>query len=201
MTDINELIRRVAQARQSFIAAASGLSNAQANYKPAPDAWSINENVEHMVWAEQGGINGMWKALYGVKAGQPIFTGEDVHRGLSIEEIIGRTWQEKEQVPEIAKPRWGGPIAYWISALQACQGMLEALGRELKGMDLEQIIYPHIISGPLNARQRLEFLRFHLERHLRQIENIKQAPRFPAGGPLQTTTGIVKDKKVPLDFH
>ncbi|MEJ7681700.1 MAG: hypothetical protein WKG06_28410 [Segetibacter sp.] len=62
----------------------------------------------------------MWKAIQGIKTGKPVFTGEDVHRGLSIEEIIEKTWQPKEQVPESAKPRWGGPIQYWINALQAC---------------------------------------------------------------------------------
>ncbi len=46
-------------------------------------------------------------------------------------------------------------------------------------MKPEQIIYPHIISGPLNVYQRMEFLRFHLERHQRQIENIKGHAGFP----------------------
>ncbi|MFM7671814.1 MAG: hypothetical protein ACKO6Q_04400 [Bacteroidota bacterium] len=35
------------------------------------------------------------------------------------------------------------------------------------------IIYPHPLSGPLNVYQRLEFLRYHMERHQRQIEGIR----------------------------
>lgn len=73
MSHLPESIKQVAQARQNFIAVASGLTDEQANLKPAPDAWSINENVEHMVWAEWGGINGMWKALHGIKTGNPVF--------------------------------------------------------------------------------------------------------------------------------
>ena len=36
------------------------------------------------------------------------------------------------------------------------------LGEVLKGLDLEGIIFPYLISGPLDAGQRLDFLRFHL---------------------------------------
>lgn len=126
-----------------------------------------------------GGINGIWKTLEAIKNGKPIWNGEAIHHGFTIEQIIEKTWKPKEQVPEIAKPRWGGPVAYWIKALEGCQLLLESLFTELEGYDLEQIIYPHIISGPLNVVQRMEFLRFHLNRHQNQIENIKSHPDFP----------------------
>jgi hypothetical protein len=179
MQHIHQLIEQVAQARSQFIASASGLTAEQANFKPAPDVWSIAEITEHMVWAEHSGISGMWRAIDGIENNRPVWTGEFVHKGLSIEQIIEKTWKEKEQVPEIAKPRWGGPVAYWIAALTACQGVLEDLGKALEGLDVEHVIYPHIISGPLNVPQRIEFLRFHLQRHQKQIENIKAHPDFP----------------------
>jgi hypothetical protein len=45
----------------------------------------------------------------------------------------------------------------------------------MEGLDPEAIIYPHPISGPLNVKQRMEFLRFHMERHIHQIERIKKS--------------------------
>jgi DinB superfamily len=179
MNDLPQLIRNVKQARTEFIATASGLSPAQAAFKSSAEVWSVVDNVEHMVWAEMRGVNGIWKTLEGIKNKKPIWTGEAIHHGLSIEVIVEKTWQPKEIVPEIAKPRWGGPVEYWIASLQNCQILLEALGEKLAGHDLEQIIYPHIISGPLNVIQRMEFLRFHLNRHQRQIENIKAHVNFP----------------------
>ncbi|HEY5748798.1 MAG TPA: DinB family protein [Chryseolinea sp.] len=173
------LLNSVALARHHFIQAASGLTYAQSQFKPSADVWSVVDNVEHMVWAEMGGINGIWKTLDGIRTNKPIWTGEAIHHGLPIEKIIEKTWKEKEQVPEIAKPRWGGSVDYWIEALSNCQNMLGSLCDELEGYDLEQIIYPHIISGPLNVVQRMEFLRFHLNRHQRQIENLKTHPDFP----------------------
>ena len=177
--DMENLINQVEHARQKFITAASGLTYEQACFKPSPESWSITENAEHMVWAEQGGINGIWKTIEGIKNNKPVWTGEAIHHDLSIEQIIEKTWQPKEQVPEIAKPRWGGPIEFWLSSLNICQSLLHALNKAMNGMDPEQIIYPHIISGPLNVYQRMEFLRFHLERHQRQIENIKGHEDFP----------------------
>ncbi len=132
-----------------------------------------------MVWAEQGGINGMWKAMEGIRSNKPVWTDEFIYKGLPIEKIIELTWQEREKVPESAKPRWGGPLAYWIVALNGCQVSLQALGNVLMDFDCEKVIYPHIISGPLNVIQRMEFLRFHLNRHQRQIEKIKSHADFP----------------------
>jgi len=179
MQNLSPLLKAVATARDQFIQAASGLTVEQYNLKSSPDIWSVVDNVEHMVWAEMGGINGMWKTLDGIKQNKPIWQGEAIHHGLPIETIIDKTWKEKEQVPEIAKPRWGGPVEYWILALKNCQPLLEELCRAIDGYDPERIIYPHIISGPLNVIQRLEFLRFHLNRHQHQIENIKLHPNFP----------------------
>jgi hypothetical protein len=179
MGTFDHLLRAVAVARQQFIQVASGLTIDQSQFKSSPDVWSVVDNVEHMVWAEMGGINGMWKTFNAIRQNKPIWQGDAIHHGRSIEKIIELTWKEKEQVPEIAKPRWGGPVEYWILALNNCQGLLEELCRAMQGYDPETIIYPHIISGPLNVVQRLEFLRFHLNRHQQQIENIKLHPDFP----------------------
>jgi hypothetical protein len=136
--------------------------------------------TEHIVRAEWGGINGMWKAVDGAETGTPAWDGDPCHRGKSIEQIVTETWQEKEQVPPVAAPTWGGPLAFWIAALQANEGVLRALGGALERHDLEAIHYPHPISGPLDMRQRLEFLRFHLDRHRDQVEELKSHPAFPA---------------------
>lgn len=65
-------------------------------------------------------------------------------------------------------------------SLKTCQPVLEALGQALNGLDLEQIIYPHPISGPMNMIQRIAFIRFHIDRHSVQMENIKKHSNFPS---------------------
>ena len=173
MDEIDRLIDEVARARARFLDAVVGLSSAQAAFKPEPTTWSVLEITEHMVRAEEAGVFGMWRALDGYRRGEPMWSGDPVHRGLSIEEVVAQTWQPKEQVPEIAAPRWGGALAYWMARLQSQQVVLEELAQALSGVALEEVIYPHPISGPLDVRQRLAFLRFHLDRHRDQVEALK----------------------------
>ena len=183
------LIADVAAARQRLIGAVVGITAAQETFRPGPEEWSIPQVVEHLVLATQGGINLIWQAAEGVRRGRPVWRGDAIHRGLPIEELIARTWELTEpgprtwktaaKVPESAMPRTGGPLAYWVACLEATQPVLERLPAVLAGLDLRAVVYPHVLSGPLDARQRLEFLRWHLDHHLQQIEDIKAAPGFP----------------------
>ena len=179
MSKVDDLIQRVQEARHRFIQNISELNHEQALFKTAPDKWSILENTEHIVWAEKIGVCKMWMSVEDFKKNPIVWANPPIHDGLSIETIIEKTWQPKEQAPEIAKPHWGGTLDFWIAALQANQPVLETLGKMLIGLNLEQIIYPHPISGPMNVVQRFDFLIFHLDRHRQQIDSIKQHRDFP----------------------
>jgi hypothetical protein len=189
MSEHVRLIDEVNAARRSFIAVVRDLSPEQGRFQPAADVWSALDNTEHIVRAEQGGLYGMWSALDGFLNARPVWTGVAVHDGKSIEQVIAETWQEKEQVPAVAAPVWGGSLHFWIATLEANQQVLAALGRALEGVPLAAVHFPHPISGPLDLRQRLEFLRFHLDRHRQQVERLRQHPDFPAAraaGPALT---------------
>lgn len=182
---VHSLVSDVVDARQRFIAAIGDVSPQQATFRPASDVWSLTDLVEHMTLAERSGTYGIWKALDGVRRGTPVWSGEPIHRGRTIDDVVDQTWREREEVPAIAAPGWGGPITYWLAALRAGQGVLDALAEELlaaeaSGIDLETVIYPHPISGPLDAWQRLAFLRFHLDRHTEQVRGLRSHPLFPA---------------------
>ncbi len=181
MSMVQSLVAEVEQARQRVTDAVAGVSTLQGAWKPAPHEWSIAECVEHLCLAEQGGVNGLWKAVEGIRAGQPVWSGEPVHRGLSIEEVVRRTWAPNQQAPATAAPDRGGPLGYWSAVFQSARSVLERLGRQLEGLDLETVIHPHVVSGPLDARQRLEFLRFHMDLHRGQIEAVKRAASYPRG--------------------
>jgi hypothetical protein len=177
---VRDLIAGVERARRDYLARVGGLSVSQGEFKPEPSEWCIAEITEHLVHAEENGINLIWSAADGIRRGRPIWSGDPVHRGLPIEAVIEKTWRPKETVPQGAGPDLEGPVGYWATRLECVRPLLERLGRELEGVDLEEVIYPHPISGPLDARQRLEFLRFHLDRHRGQVERVLRAPGFPS---------------------
>ena len=181
MSSVEALIRDVASARSGYLTTLGDPTSEQATFKPAADEWCLTEITEHITLAEHVGINGIWKALDAYRRGTPLWSGEAPHAGKPIEAVVTATWKEREQVPPIAAPRWGGPIQYWAAALRSSQSLLEELGVALANVDLSVIVYPHPISGALDARQRLGFLRFHLDRHRAQIERVRLHPRFPRG--------------------
>lgn len=175
---LKPLLTEVATARTRYLDLVLGLTDQQAQYKPSPDAWNAVEITEHLFWAEQGGIWGMWRALQSYRSGMPVWTGEHTNRDRSIEEIVHLTWQPKEQVPPIAAPRLSGALAFWCFSLMSLQRMLESFSLALEKEDLEAIIHPHSISGPLDIRQRFEFLRFHIDRHRGQVEATVPKARY-----------------------
>jgi len=173
MNQVKKLISEVLAARNRYLDTVRQLSEAQAQWKPSPDVWNVVDNTEHLYWAEHGAILGMWKVLQAAREGKKNWEGEMIHKGLSIEEIVAKTWNSKETAPAIAAPRLGGPIGFWAASLESLQVELNALGHELHDDELESLIHPHPISGPIDIRQRFEFLRFHIDRHLTQVEELK----------------------------
>jgi hypothetical protein len=170
--EIDALIADVAAARQRVMEAVAGITEERATWQPAPEEWSVAQVVEHLVLAEHSGIVRIWQAVVGLECGRPVWRGEPVHRGKSIEQNIAETWREREAAPPNATPQTNGPLAYWVAALAACEPVLVALGRALVPLDLEAVIAPHFLSGPLDARQRFEFLRWHMDHHRAQIADI-----------------------------
>src|SRR5579872_499398 len=48
------LIKDLQESRDTFIAGVTGITDAQAKFKPAPDRWSIEEVAEHIALVEVG---------------------------------------------------------------------------------------------------------------------------------------------------
>ena len=45
---------------------------------------------------------------------------------------------------------------------------------KLEDLPLAKVIYLHFLCEPLNPVQKLELIRFHIDRHFIQISNIKK---------------------------
>ena len=169
MNTVKKLVQEVSTARDLYLSQIAQITEAQAQWKPDPKVWNIIEITEHLYWAEQGGIFGMWKTLYAIRTGNIVRTYESNHKDLSIEQIIQLTWQPKEEVPAIAAPRLGGPLCFWTASLNSLQKVLGSFGQDLQEDELRVQAQTHPISGALDFHQRFEFLRFHIDRHREQV--------------------------------
>ena len=179
MAEVNMLIQSVEQSRAALLRSVAGLSEAQATFKPGERQWSIVEVLEHLYLAELSGVAKIWAALESLRAGRGWAEGRP-NAGKRIEDIVAATWNPKEVAPPVATPHIGGTLQFWLSATRSLRSVLADLGAELQGTHLEEVVFPHFLSGPLDARQRLEFLRFHIERHTGQISHVCATPGFPA---------------------
>jgi len=175
MQTIANLLEQVAIERKLYIDQLANVSNQQAQWKQNPEDWNMVEITEHLFWAEQGAIYGMWKTIDAIREGSMKRVFESVHQDMPVEQIIELTWQAKEIVPAVAAPRLGGPLQYWIAALESLQQLLAAFGQHLHNDELRVQAHPHPISGAMDFQQRFEFLGFHLARHRNQCANVLAA--------------------------
>jgi hypothetical protein len=172
MNNISKLIQDVGTARAQYLNKIKDVEEFQGHWKPEPEVWNITEITEHLFWAEHGGIVGMWKTLHAIRNGDMVRTYEFIHKDMSIEQIVALTWQPKEKVPAVAAPRFGGPLSFWKLSLHSVHELLIAFGHDLKEGELRLQAHPHPISGALDFHQRLEFLRFHIDRHREQVSQL-----------------------------
>jgi len=179
MTLTEQDIEAVLTARTAFIASAEGLSHQQSRFTPE-GKWSIAQIVEHIVRADQGMMVGTFRALEDFLAGRGMRKADNPHHGMTLEQIIENTWNGPVKAPASVEPQWGGPLSFWLSQLAANQQLLEDFARKAGNLDVEDMVFPHGISGPVNVHQRIAFMRFHLDHHREQIEAIKSRPDFPA---------------------
>src|SRR5260370_36488537 len=56
-------INLLQQSQEEFLSLVDGLTEAQWNYKPGPDRWSVGETAEHIVLAEAGLFTFLERAL------------------------------------------------------------------------------------------------------------------------------------------
>ena len=160
--------------RQRVLAELSEVTRKQGAWHRV-DEWSLQEVAEHLVLAERGGFALIWEAAEAYRSGEPVWSGESANRGETIEAIVDRTWKAREEAPPSAEPSGFGSLSLWTTELEACDALLHELVPHLAGLPLERVIYPHFLCGPLDALQRLDFIRFHLDHHLPQIRRLKEA--------------------------
>ncbi len=174
MSKVKSLFNSVENSRKSYIKTIGQLSKEITNHKPNESSWNIVEITEHLYWAEFLGIAVMAKVLNEILEGIRELKYESKNKGLTIEKVVELTWNPKEQVPDIAAPRVGGSISFWINSLVSLNSILNEFTNNLTDDMLRVIAHAHPISGELDFQQRLEFLRFHIDRHhLQAKRNIK----------------------------
>lgn len=160
--------------RAGVIAAVKGLSEAQLNFKSAPDRWSVAETLEHIASSE-GGLFGMAeKAMKGA----PRASTDDVKAidGMILKMIPDRTKKATAPEPLVPKNRYGSAKES-LAAFEKARATTIAYLKNTAGLRDNVIESP--LGQKLDAYQWVLFNAAHSERHTKQMLEVKADPNFP----------------------
>lgn len=168
-------LKYLADTRGGVVAATKGLSEAQLNFKPALDRWSVAETLEHIALTEE------------------FFSGS-VRPQLESSPVAGQKSDPKEidsmiltrvpdraakfQAPPPLQPtgRWtpDATLDHFLASREHTVSFLKS------NASLRQHVVNHMAFGPLDGYEWVLAIAAHSDRHTKQILEVKADPNFPA---------------------
>ena len=171
---VSEIFDHIDRTRGRLLRAVEGLSEEQQGFRPAPNRWSVAQLCEHLSIVE-GSVAGMLgKALGRAEAAGTLRAEGAPFTPVSIAELAARTRDVKINSPESVRPTGTRSLADSLAALRESRAALHALRPRLEGVDGHALTFPHPAGGQLNVYQWLLFVGAHEDRHLAQIEALKE---------------------------
>jgi hypothetical protein len=173
--ELDKAVQYLNQTLEGVVKATDGLSEAQWNFKPAPDRWSVAEVTEHIAAAEDY-LMTMIQEQVMTAPGRT--NAEDVVTidALVLTAIPDRT--HKAQAPEPLRPdnRFGSPQ-------KSLEHLKESRAKTIAFVKKTPGLRDHAVDSPLGKQldgyEWILFIAAHSERHTKQINEVKADPNFP----------------------
>jgi len=161
--------------RAGVLAATKGLSEAQWNFKPAPDRWSVAEVTEHIAAAEDL-LMGMVQEKVMMAPPRPAPDDVTAIDAFVLQAVPDRS--HKVQAPEPLQPnnRFGSPQA---SLKHFKESRAKTVAFLKKTKDLRQHALDSPLGKKLDGYEWVLLIAAHSERHTKQINEVKTDPNFP----------------------
>lgn len=161
--------------RKLFLDSVAGLSEAQLNFKPSPEKWSIAEVAEHVALSEDfifQASAGALKSPAREKMADPGKLDEKI-----LAAIPNRT--VKATAPEPLRPH-----NQFKTAAEAVAAFKASRDAHIKYLsETQDALREHFFNNPafgdVDAFQWILFMSAHTERHVAQILEVKASPGFP----------------------
>src|SRR5258708_4899566 len=161
--------------KKNVLQATNGLSQAQWNFKPAPDRWSVAQVMEHIAASEDFIRDNLLKEKVMVApAGEP---GRDVKRidEAVVAKVPDRTHKAQAPEPLVPNNRFGSPDG-------SVKHFVESRATTASFLKTTTGLRDHVADSPLGKLDGYEFVLLiaaHSERHTKQINEVKADPNFP----------------------
>jgi hypothetical protein len=174
--DKERALQYLESTKNGVLDATKGLSEAQWNFKSAPDRWSVAEVVEHLAAAEDL-LRGMTQEQVMKSPAVPVRDAVETKKADEGVLMLVPDRSHKAQAPEPLKPtnRFGSPAAaqkHFVESRAATEEYLKSTPG----------LRAHLGDSPLGKLDGYEFVLFiaaHSERHTKQMLEVKADPNFP----------------------
>ncbi len=173
--DRDRAMQYLESTKKGVLDATAGLSEAQWNFKSAPDKWSVAQVTEHIAAAEDF-LMGMVTTQVMKAPARP--AGDDVK---AVDEMVVAKVPDrstKVQAPEPLKPtnRFGSPEG-------SLKHFTEARAQTEDFLKTHDDLREHAIDSPMGKKldgyEWILFVAAHSDRHTKQINEVKADPNFP----------------------
>jgi hypothetical protein len=169
---VAEIYEDLEETRARLVNAVEGLADEQQRFRPSHEAWSAAEIVEHLSIVEGRVARVVGKMLGSLESeaardeGSPFGT-------VSVAEFVERSRTEKYKAPDEIRPK-GAPLSDSLARLSDSRAALRDLRARVERVDGARAHFPHPVWGPLDLYQWLAFIAAHEQRHLAQLEALKE---------------------------
>jgi hypothetical protein len=176
---LDDIYTMLTREHTAFAAATAGLNDAQTQFRPATDAWTIAEIVEHLGITNGGFVRIAYKLIkQSEAAGAAPLAGLELNHVLLTDD--GQQNPRPFPAPDVVKPKGGQSLTDSCAKIEQAHADIQGARARLEASDCSQATFPHPAVGQINPYQWMIVYGEHLDRHRQQIERIKAAPNFPA---------------------
>ena len=138
---VAEIFDDIDATRARLLQSVEGLSDAQQNFRSAPEKWSAAEVLEHLSIIERRVTKLIASLLDKAEANGRPRDADEPFAPVSVADFVERSRTQKFNAPENARPN-GAPLPDSLSALRDSRAALQALRPRVEHVD------PHFFEQP-----------------------------------------------------
>ncbi|HWC02159.1 MAG TPA: DinB family protein [Methylomirabilota bacterium] len=171
---IDAIARELDAVRAEILGEADGLSQAQVDWRPAVDDWSVGEILHHLTLAE---INtGKLTSKLLKETGAPAAPYPPDLTGFA---PLPAWPAGPREAPPVVRPGKGHPIGQLLHDMRAARERSRQSLERLATVDPRAFTWRHFALGEMDLGQWWMLQAHHDRDHLQQLRRIKKSPGFP----------------------
>lgn len=165
-----EIVEYIQAARVELENFVQSVPDALSQQRPAPDRWSVADNLEHLALIEDGCGRMISNIVKQVRAegSPPEPDSSSLLDCLDQYQIPSAT--RTVPAPDRVQPTSNVPVQLSMQNLRQARARLLQAVHDASGLDLTRGSVPHPLFGPFNGYQWLLLLGQHERRHMRQMQ-------------------------------